>query len=111
MFCFPNPMYKQYRANPQKYTGRIDADIAYLPASACHKKLMNLICAGISDTDSKSYGSTQGPFNRILKKSCHTKYPQYHIGKHMRCLSGNMLIPVSYTHLRAHETRHDLVCR
>ena len=21
------------------------------------------------------------------------------------------LIPVSYTHLRAHETRHDLVCR
>src|SRR5450756_3060948 len=22
-----------------------------------------------------------------------------------------MLIPVSYTHLRAHETRHDLVCR
>ena len=27
----------------------------------------------------------------------------------MVSLSG--LIPVSYTHLRAHETRHDLVCR
>src|SRR5450759_4610485 len=24
---------------------------------------------------------------------------------------GMLLIPVSYTHLRAHETRHDLVCR
>src|SRR5450759_5404945 len=23
----------------------------------------------------------------------------------------NMVVPVSYTHLRAHETRHDLVCR
>src|SRR5450756_2661277 len=23
----------------------------------------------------------------------------------------SMLVPVSYTHLRAHETRHDLVCR
>src|SRR5659263_741625 len=23
----------------------------------------------------------------------------------------NILMPVSYTHLRAHETRHDLVCR
>src|SRR5450756_46195 len=23
----------------------------------------------------------------------------------------NMVLPVSYTHLRAHETRHDLVCR
>src|SRR5450759_3432726 len=23
----------------------------------------------------------------------------------------NMFLPVSYTHLRAHETRHDLVCR
>ena len=22
-----------------------------------------------------------------------------------------VLVPVSYTHLRAHETRHDLVCR
>src|SRR5450756_2656231 len=26
-------------------------------------------------------------------------------------LSGATLIAVSYTHLRAHETRHDLVCR
>src|SRR5665648_1159306 len=25
--------------------------------------------------------------------------------------TGIVLIPVSYTHLRAHETRHDLVCR
>ena len=24
---------------------------------------------------------------------------------------GDLQIPVSYTHLRAHETRHDLVCR
>src|SRR5665648_1247749 len=24
---------------------------------------------------------------------------------------GDKLVPVSYTHLRAHETRHDLVCR
>src|SRR5450756_3207461 len=24
---------------------------------------------------------------------------------------GRLLTPVSYTHLRAHETRHDLVCR
>ena len=24
---------------------------------------------------------------------------------------GSSLVPVSYTHLRAHETRHDLVCR
>src|SRR5450756_2029063 len=23
----------------------------------------------------------------------------------------NIIVPVSYTHLRAHETRHDLVCR
>src|SRR5450756_2603551 len=26
-------------------------------------------------------------------------------------LAGSLLMPVSYTHLRAHETRHDLVCR
>src|SRR5450756_2780485 len=26
-------------------------------------------------------------------------------------VSGRILSPVSYTHLRAHETRHDLVCR
>src|SRR5450756_3246392 len=26
-------------------------------------------------------------------------------------LSGAHIYPVSYTHLRAHETRHDLVCR
>src|SRR5450756_2421822 len=25
--------------------------------------------------------------------------------------AGASLVPVSYTHLRAHETRHDLVCR
>ena len=29
----------------------------------------------------------------------------------MFCWSGIVLNPVSYTHLRAHETRHDLVCR
>src|SRR5659263_747926 len=28
---------------------------------------------------------------------------------HLQC--GHSLVPVSYTHLRAHETRHDLVCR
>src|SRR5665648_192942 len=29
-----------------------------------------------------------------------------------QCLPGkHWIIPVSYTHLRAHETRHDLVCR
>src|SRR5665648_753829 len=29
-----------------------------------------------------------------------------------QCLPGkHRIIPVSYTHLRAHETRHDLVCR
>src|SRR5450759_1230417 len=26
-------------------------------------------------------------------------------------MGGIIIIPVSYTHLRAHETRHDLVCR
>src|SRR5450756_3234562 len=26
-------------------------------------------------------------------------------------INGNRMITVSYTHLRAHETRHDLVCR
>src|SRR5665648_1114972 len=29
---------------------------------------------------------------------------------HMRTSQGYLTITVSYTHLRAHETRHDLVC-
>src|SRR5450759_5653663 len=37
------------------------------------------------------------------------------VGKAKRVLKragrGNPPVPVSYTHLRAHETRHDLVCR
>src|SRR5659263_314079 len=28
-----------------------------------------------------------------------------------RSITGACRVPVSYTHLRAHETRHDLVCR
>src|SRR5450756_361465 len=29
----------------------------------------------------------------------------------LEALTQSLLAPVSYTHLRAHETRHDLVCR
>src|SRR5450756_1070877 len=31
--------------------------------------------------------------------------------RHRVGVAGNSVLPVSYTHLRAHETRHDLVCR
>src|SRR5450756_2714124 len=32
-------------------------------------------------------------------------------GRRLVAIDGTCLDPVSYTHLRAHETRHDLVCR
>src|SRR5665648_392092 len=33
------------------------------------------------------------------------------VNKEILCLASKELKTVSYTHLRAHETRHDLVCR
>src|SRR5450759_4832923 len=45
--------------------------------------------------------------NRIL--SCSDRSQA--IGKRPRSRGWRWLNPVSYTHLRAHETRHDLVCR
>src|SRR5450756_2696507 len=32
-------------------------------------------------------------------------------GDQLEVIHGDAYYPVSYTHLRAHETRHDLVCR
>src|SRR5450756_1230740 len=34
-----------------------------------------------------------------------------HVVRRRRFEQWTHLVPVSYTHLRAHETRHDLVCR
>src|SRR5450759_5662981 len=36
---------------------------------------------------------------------------QVHIGDQLKKRAEEYSAPVSYTHLRAHETRHDLVCR
>ena len=33
------------------------------------------------------------------------------IGKNINATYNGISVPVSYTHLRAHETRHDIVCR
>src|SRR5659263_731143 len=37
--------------------------------------------------------------------------PSLHPGLNQECPPLGRFTPVSYTHLRAHETRHDLVCR
>src|SRR5450759_4525011 len=51
---------------------------------------------------------SQGAFHRSqrVRYECSTGVPQSQSQP-----AGHSLAPVSYTHLRAHETRHDLVCR
>src|SRR5450756_133208 len=41
---------------------------------------------------------------QIVLQTCSSSYPTHSIMQ-------TLIVPVSYTHLRAHETRHDLVCR
>src|SRR5665648_1194833 len=56
---------------------------------------------------------------RKLPSKYHRDLNRCHWQQTLHCQSLNLLkylvlstiIPVSYTHLRAHETRHDLVCR
>src|SRR5450756_1648892 len=52
-----------------------------------------------------------GDIDRVLKKTVHgyDDLPA-EVFEDVR-QSFRELLPVSYTHLRAHETRHDLVCR
>src|SRR5450756_1427320 len=47
---------------------------------------------------------------RPVRAAHHVEWPVQALGPHLRQVVGEMP-PVSYTHLRAHETRHDLVCR
>src|SRR5450759_4653185 len=59
----------------------------------------NWIGFRITEVDSKS-----------ADKDCKTG-PSISSGVVPICSEGGTTNPVSYTHLRAHETRHDLVCR
>src|SRR5450756_3058554 len=56
---------------------------------------------------------TSCPVERFLTESYFSRTPRSIIAtlSQTSCTSYNRCEPVSYTHLRAHETRHDLVCR
>src|SRR5665648_1255761 len=67
-------------------------------------------------------GSCSGPFHNntytrqklsgiILYSSCYNILCEKVVGHHNEEAQQHCFKPVSYTHLRAHETRHDLVCR
>src|SRR5665648_335062 len=53
--------------------------------------------------------SSCGPVQRAPGACTSGRGPSLRRGDHGRVCADS--IPVSYTHLRAHETRHDLVCR
>src|SRR5450756_2723355 len=65
----------------------------------CEKPEVTLLVLLLSDHDSLEYLG-------YLLEALVPRYlgePRVHLGP--------LVVPVSYTHLRAHETRHDLVCR
>src|SRR5665648_781830 len=66
----------------------------------------------------KSIGevSMRNLYLALLDYGCGTSSPEVvslpvPIGTELRCMVTSSTTTVSYTHLRAHETRHDLVCR
>src|SRR5450759_5847315 len=62
-------------------------------------------CAAIMARQRLRFGFAGGVMGAELANSVSKNLPRY------RLLALYGLGPVSYTHLRAHETRHDLVCR
>src|SRR5450756_2728159 len=53
----------------------------------------------------------EGAWNGILAEEASAGQAEAFAKLQKTCSAKGMDTPVSYTHLRAHETRHDLVCR
>src|SRR5450756_1452034 len=67
------------------------------------------IILDIDSSKSPVYGSQEGSaYDGHFESTCY--HPLFCFNNYGDC-EGAVLRPVSYTHLRAHETRHDLVCR
>src|SRR5450759_3768064 len=83
--------------------------------SACSCRTWELGPSGFSDK-TEHCGVAQAPpggdgHSSTRKSECRTASAWW---PHVACWHGRPVLwacPVSYTHLRAHETRHDLVCR
>src|SRR5450756_563477 len=87
---------------PPGFTVTTEACLAYLDTNRLPDGLMDDIkvhMAALEKKTGKGFGSGKNPLLISVRSGSAMSMP------------GMMdTIPVSYTHLRAHETRHDLVC-
>src|SRR5450759_5554788 len=69
------------------------------------------LCETQSDGTQLSHGTDSCGLRQIASNPHRRTLNTLHLRSRWRDDGGCGLLPVSYTHLRAHETRHDLVCR
>src|SRR5659263_185949 len=72
---------------------------------APHFKLDNLVAI----VDYNKFVCTGSTYEVLNLEPFTEKWKNF--GWHVQTVDGHSITAVSYTHLRAHETRHDLVCR
>ena len=96
---------RSYVYQAMRVTGSADPRVpieATLPGKLPQRKITVGAAAGYS-----SYGNQIGLATGHVQEYYHDKF----VAKRMEIGAVIGAAPVSYTHLRAHETRHDLVCR